>query len=209
MPVVETFGALAARVLGLHPSVGPARLVAVDGRAGSGKTSFAERLAGAVRSASAPVAILHTDDLSSHTDLFGWVPTLVSDVLEPLRAGRPGVHSVYNWVTRRADTRAEVPLVKVLVLEGVGAGRRELTDYLAYTIWVETSLSAAVARGLQRDITEHGQGMRHQLAAFWTEWVRAEAIFLGDQRPWERADLLVDGNSSLRRDPEREYVRLP
>jgi len=209
MPVVETFAALAAHVLGLHPSVGSARLVAVDGRAGSGKTSFAERLAGAVRSAGAPAAILHTDDLSSHTDLFGWVQTLMSDVLEPLRAGRPGVHSVYNWVARRADTRAEVPPVEVLVLEGVGAGRQELTAYLAYTIWVETSLSAGVARGLQRDIAEHGEGMRDQLAAFWTEWVRAEAIFLGDQRPWERADLLVDGTSALRRDPAREYVRLP
>jgi uridine kinase len=208
MPVVETFGTLAARVRDLNPSDGLTRLVAVDGRAGSGKTSFAQRLADAVRSAGSAVAIVHTDDLSSHTDFYGWVPALVSDVLEPLRAGRTGVHSVYNWVARRADTRAEVPPVDVLVLDGVGAGRRELTDYLAYTIWMETSPRAAFARGLRRDIAEHGEGMRHQLVAFWTEWVGAEATFLGEQRPWERADLMVDGDSSLAHDPEREYVRL-
>jgi hypothetical protein len=50
--------------------------------------------------------------------------------------------------------------------------------------------------------------MRRQLVAFWNEWVSAEAIFLSDQHPWERADLMVDGNSSLPHDPEREYVRL-
>jgi hypothetical protein len=50
--------------------------------------------------------------------------------------------------------------------------------------------------------------MRRQLMAFWNEWVSAEAIFLSDQHPWERADLMVDGNSSLPHDPEREYVRL-
>jgi uridine kinase len=209
MPVAETFGALAARVLGLHPSVGLTRLVAVDGRAGSGKTSFAERSADALRSADAAVAIVHTDDLSSHADFYGWVPALVSDVLEPLRAGRTGVHSVYDWVARRADTRVEVPPVDVLVLDGVGAGRRELTGYLAYAIWVEASPRASLARGLQRDIAEHGEATRRALVAFWNEWVSAEAIFLNDQRTWERADLLVDGNSSLPHDPEREYVRLP
>ena len=208
MPVVETFGTLAARVLGLHPSAGLTRVVAVDGRAGSGKTTFAERLTAAVRSAGATVALSHTDDLASHTDFYGWVPALVSEVLEPLRAGRAGGHSVYDWVARRADTRAEVPPVDVLVLDGVGAGRRELTGYLAYTIWLETSPQAALERGLQRDIAEHGEAVRRQLVAFWNEWVSAEAIFLSGQHPWERADLMVDGNSSLPHDPEREYVRL-
>lgn len=209
MPAVETYDALAARVLGLCPSAGLTRIVAVDGRAGSGKTGFAERFAGAVRLADAEVAILHTDELSSHHDFYGWAPVLVKDVLEPLRAGRAGVYSVYDWITRRADSDAEVPPVEVLVLDGVGAGRRELTGYLAYTVWIEASPQAAFARGLQRDIALYGEGMRRQLLAFWGEWVDAEAIFLADQRPWERADLLVDGNSALPHDPEREFVRLP
>jgi uridine kinase len=208
MRVVETFGALAPRVLGLHPSAGLTRLVAVDGRAGSGKTRFAGRVAGALRSTGASVATVHTDDLASHADFYGWAPALVRDVLEPLRAGRTGVHWVYNWVARRADTRAEVPPVDVVILEGVGAGRRELTGYLAYTIWVETRRQAALARGLQRDIAEHGEALRRELMAFWDEWASAEAIFLNDQRTWQRADLLVDGDSSLPHDPEREYVCL-
>lgn len=209
MPVVETFDTLADRVLGVHPSVGRTRVVAVDGRAGSGKTSFAERLAGAVQSAGAGVATLHTDDLGSHADFYGWVPCLVSDVLEPLRAERTGVHSVYDWVSGRADSRAEVPPVDVLVVDGVGAGRRELTGYLAYTIWIEMNPRAAFARGLRRDLAEHGEEMRRKLVAFWDEWRRAEASFLSDQRTWERADLSVGGDSSVPHDPEREYVRLP
>jgi len=209
MPAVETFGALAARLLLLDPSVGLTRLVAVDGRAGSGKTSFAERLASAVWVAGAAVATLHTDDLASHTDFYAWVPALVGDVLEPLRAGRTGVYFAYDWVARRAETRVEVPPVDVLVVDGVGAGRRELTAYLAYTIWMEMSPQVAFARGLQRDIAEYGEELRPQLVTFWDDWGRAQANFLSDQRTWQRADLLVDGDSLVHHDPKGEYVRLP
>ena len=73
-------------MLAAPPRLGPVRLVAVDGFAGSGKTTFAGRLAEALGA-----QVLHTDDL-----LEGWVdtvsfwPRLEEWVLAPLRAGRPG-----------------------------------------------------------------------------------------------------------------------
>jgi uridine kinase len=182
--------------------------VAVDGRAGSGKTIFAVRLAGAVQAAGASVETVHTDDLASHDDFFGWTRRLVDGVLEPLRGGRAGEHAIYDWRARTAEERVVVQPCDVLLLDGVGAGRRELADMLAYTIWLEVNVRVAVARGLQRDIAEHGETMRAELTRFWTDRVRAEASFLAAQHTWQRADLLVDGHPSMVHDPQREFVRL-
>ncbi len=208
MLVVEAYGVLAARVLGLPPSAGRTRVVAVDGRAGSGKTTFAKRLAGAVKAGGASVEGLHTDDLASHEDFFGWTPALTRGVLEPLGRGESGEHSVYDWRTRSAAKLVLVQPADVLILEGVGAGRRELASFLAYTIWLEVSVRAGLTRGLERDIAENGDEMRHDLVRLWNDWVRAEASFITDQRTWERAKLLVDGNPTIAYDPEREYVRI-
>ena len=62
---VIAYADLAARVRAVPPRLGPVRLVAVDGGAGSGKTSFAARLAAALDG----VPVLHTDDF-----LDGWRP---------------------------------------------------------------------------------------------------------------------------------------
>ncbi|WP_448616355.1 hypothetical protein [Modestobacter sp. URMC 112] len=60
------------------------RIVAVDGRGASGKSTLAARL-GALVPAS---AVVHTDDLAWHEPLFGWGHLLADDVLRPLREGR-------------------------------------------------------------------------------------------------------------------------
>ncbi|NDZ89225.1 hypothetical protein G3I23_27350, partial [Streptomyces sp. SID10115] len=56
----------------LPPSCGPVRLVAVDGHAGSGKSTFAGRLAEALGGA----PVLRLDDIASHDRLFDWTRRL-------------------------------------------------------------------------------------------------------------------------------------
>ncbi len=65
------------------PSLGPVRLVAVDGHAGSGKTTFTGRLAAALGGA----PVVHLDDLATHEEPFGWTERLRAGVLEPLARG--------------------------------------------------------------------------------------------------------------------------
>lgn len=172
---------LAAGISAAAPSCGPVRLVAVDGHAGSGKTTFAARLADALGGA----PVVHLDDLATHEEPFGWTDRLRSQILEPLAAGRSAEHEVYDWTSRRFAGVREVPPAPVVLLEGVGAGRRDVRPRLARLLWMELDAPTARRRGELRD----GPG----LAEFWTGWARAEqAHFAADpSRPY--ADSLVDG----------------
>ncbi|MBV2155229.1 uridine kinase [Kitasatospora sp. SUK 42] len=172
---------LAAELLALPPSCGPVRLVAVDGHAGSGKTTFAARLAAALDGA----PVVHLDDLATHTEFFEWTGRLREQVLAPLAAGRDAVHQVYDWTLRRFATTTTVPVAPVVLVEGVGAGRRELRPWLARVVWMELDAVSARHRGERRDGPE--------LAGFWADWARAEAAhFAADpSRPY--AATRVDG----------------
>ncbi|MDT0309431.1 hypothetical protein RM780_21065 [Streptomyces sp. DSM 44917] len=175
----DALAGLAARVRALPPSLGPVRLVAVDGHAGSGKSTLAARLSAAL--GGAPVA--HLDDLAAHGAFFGWVETLRAGVLEPLAAGREGRFAVYDWERRAFRGEARVPPAPVVLLEGVGAGRRALRAHLALLVWMAVEPEEAWARGRERD----GPG----LAGFWREWVRAERRHFADDPSKPFADILM------------------
>ncbi|MFI0896350.1 uridine kinase [Streptomyces sp. NPDC020983] len=163
----------------LPPSCGPVRLVAVDGHAGSGKTTLAGRLAAELGGA----PVVHTDDLATHEEPFGWEGRFAAQVAGPFRAGRAARHEVYDWTARRFAYSREVPAAPVVLVEGVGAGRRTLRPHLALTLWLEVDRDTARGRGIRRD----GPALAH----FWTGWSAAEdAHFASDPtRPY--ADLLV------------------
>ncbi|WP_199807933.1 hypothetical protein [Streptomyces sp. NRRL S-350] len=173
--------ALAAELRALPPSCGPVRLVAVDGHAGSGKTTFAGRLAAALGGA----PVVHLDDLATHTEPFEWTGRLRAQVLEPLAAGRDAAYRVYDWTLRRFAGTAGVPAAPVVLVEGVGSGRRAVRPWLARVIWMELDAESARRRGEERDGPE--------LAEFWAGWIRAEsAHFAADpSRPY--AATRVDG----------------
>ncbi|MFG2136603.1 uridine kinase [Streptomyces sp. NPDC048650] len=170
---------LADRLRALPPSCGPVRLIAVDGHAGSGKSTFAGHLADALGGA----PVVHTDDLATHDELFTWGGRFREQVLEPLSRGEAAHYGVYDWVRRAFAERREVPPAPVVLVEGVGAGRRALRPSLACLLWMELAREDSWERGQLRD----GPG----LSDFWDGWIRAEhAHFAADPtRPC--ADLLI------------------
>ncbi|MFJ9609435.1 uridine kinase [Kitasatospora sp. NPDC101176] len=173
--------ALAAELRALPPSCGPVRLVAVDGHAGSGKTTFAGRLSAALDGA----PVVHLDDLATHAEPFGWTERLREQVLEPLAAGRGAAYRVYDWTLRRFDGTAPVPAAPVVLVEGVGAGRRAVRPWLARVIWMELDAGAARLRGERRDGPE--------LADFWADWARAESAHFAADPSRPHAATRVDG----------------
>jgi hypothetical protein len=175
----DALPALARRLTALPPSCGPVRLVAVDGHAGSGKSTCAGRLA--LLLGGAPV--LHLDDLASHGAFFDWTDRLSEQVLTPLSHGSPARFEVYDWERRTFARTGVLPPAEVVLVEGVGAGRRELRPRLAALLWMDLGAAPSRARGEARD----GPG----LAGFWREWTQAEqAHFARDpSRPF--ADFLV------------------
>ncbi|MFJ1708205.1 uridine kinase [Kitasatospora sp. NPDC088346] len=177
----EPLDGLAAACRALPPSLGPVRLIAVDGHAGSGKTTFAGRLAAALGGA----PVVHLDDLATHEEPFGWVGRLRRQVLEPLAAGRTAAYPAYDWTLRRFTGLRRAPAAPVVLVEGVGAGRRAVRPSLAALVWMELAADAARARGELRDGPD--------LAEFWAGWARAEHAHFAADPSRRYADLQVDG----------------
>lgn len=170
---------LAARLNGLPPSLGPVRLVGVDGHAGSGKSTFAARLAGALGGA----PVLHLDDIASHAQLFAWTGRLMTEVIAPLARGESAHFTPYDWRARAFGAPRPLPAAPVVLIEGVGAGRRALRPYLAGLLWMELPQEESWARGRLRDGAEQRE--------FWDGWVAAERAHFAADPSRPHADLLV------------------
>ena len=171
----------AVAVAELYAALGRPRVLAVDGRSGSGKSTLVARLAATVPS----TAVVHTDDVAWHHDFFDWADLLLDGVLVPWRAGRDVAYRPPPWDARGRPGAITVPSgAPLLVVEGVGAGRRAFAPYLDALVWVQTDRAVAIRRGLERDGGD---------VAFWDEWEARERPFLAADRPWARADLVVSG----------------
>ncbi|MFF8995399.1 uridine kinase [Streptomyces sp. NPDC014983] len=181
---------LAARLRGLPPSLGPVRLIGVDGHAGSGKSTFAGRLAAALDGA----PVLHLDDIASHERLFSWTDRLLTQVIDPLSRGETAAYLPYDWNARAFGPARPLPPAPVIVVEGVGAGRRALRPFLAELLWMELPREESWARGRRRDGTEQRE--------FWDGWVEAERAHFADDPTRSHAGLLV-------RQTARGYEVLP
>lgn len=163
----------------LPPSCGQVRMVAVDGHAGSGKSTFAARLAAALGGA----PVLHLDDLATHDAFFDWTRRLTDDVIGPLSQGATARYAPYDWTLRRFRAPLPLPPAPVVLIEGVGAGRAAVRPWLARLLWMDRGAEESWRRGRERDGSD--------LSAFWDGWTRAETRhFAADpSRPF--ADVLV------------------
>lgn len=187
---LRTFRCVADDLLSRPPRRGATRLVAVDGGSAAGKTTFARRL-----SAHLGASLVHTDDVAWWESFFGWSSLLIEGVVEPLLAGRPVRYRPPAWEARQREGAIVADPGPALLIEGVGAGRRELTPYLDHLIWVDTDRQLAFERGLARPGED---------PEFWREWELAEEEHFERDRPWTRADLLVTNDPPAPPDPEQQ-----
>jgi uridine kinase len=170
---------------GEHPAV-----VAVDGRSGAGKSTLARRLVIAVPDA----ALVATDDVAWHFSMFDWTAELVSNVIVPVRRGQPVRYRPPGWITKNRPGAVTVEAsCSLLIVEGVGSSRRELTDVIDAAIWVQSDVDTARQQGIERDIASGVNGDRDASIAFWDEWAVAEECFLEYEAPWSRANVFVAG----------------
>jgi len=127
--------------------------------------------------------VLRLDDISGHDELFDWTGRLRTQVIEPLSRGGTAHYAPYDWHARRFGPPRPLPPAPVVLVEGVGAGRRALRPWLAHLLWMELARDEAWARGRARD----GEEQRE----FWDGWVRAEQRHFAEDPSRPFADLLV------------------
>lgn len=196
--VVESVDHVVARLLSSVPDQVAIPVVAVDGRSGSGKSTAAQRIAATIPGA----AVLRTDDVAWHHSYFDWTGLLRDGVLDPVRRGRPPVsYGPPAWSARSRPGAVEVPAsCRMVIVEGVGAGRRELEHLVDGLAWVQSDGVESRCRGIQRD------GGTPAAEAFWDDWAAQEVRFLADQRPWERAVVIIGGTPVIPHDTTRDMI---
>lgn len=168
-----------AHALARPATLGPGRLVCIDGPAGSGKTTLADEVA-----ALTGARVLHLDDLYPGWDGLFEVDREVLGVLGPLAAGRAGSYRRYDWYAGEYRERHRVEPAGLLVLEGVGAGNLAWRHLVTTLVWVEAPPGTRRARALARDgdvLLEH-----------WDAWTRDEQVLFREQGTRDRADLVVE-----------------
>jgi hypothetical protein len=184
---------------GVDAPVDRPAVVAIDGGSSSGKTTLASRIARAV----AGSTVIHTDDVAWWHSRFGWSDLLIGGVLDPLSRGRPVRYRPPAWDRHGREGWIEVAAsTALLIVEGVGAGRRELAHLVDALIWVQCDQEVAERRSIERNGRPDGP----RSAAALRDWMSEETPFLDGRRPWERANLLVDGAPTLQHDPQAEVV---
>lgn len=127
--------------------------------------------------------VLRLDDIASHDALFAWTGRLLSQVIEPLARGGTAHYTPYDWRARHFGPPLAVPPAPVIIVEGVGAGRRALRPHLAQLLWMELPREESWKRGRSRD----GEEQRE----FWDGWVEAELRHFAEDPSRPFADLLV------------------
>lgn len=165
-----------------------ARLICVDGRAGSGKTTLALRLADRARACGLATRLLHTDE-----HLAGWQglrtlgPRLREHLISPLAAGRPARIGRWDWYASHFTGAVEIrPAgegdLDLLILEGVGSAYPGLLDRCTAAVWVEAPTEQRRARALARD--------GETFAPYWDRWAADELAYAAHR---DDCDLVVDG----------------
>ncbi|HZK05815.1 MAG TPA: hypothetical protein VFC82_08200 [Actinomycetaceae bacterium] len=184
----------AAQLLHAPQPAGRPRIVAVDGRGASGKSTLAGALAARARRS----VIVHTDDVAWHEPFFAWGDLLADRILQPLHRGEDIDFRPPAWVRKGREGSIQIPFgTETVIIEGTGANQRSFAHLIDATVWVQADFAEAERRGIARDI-EHGMnGNPEETVAFWHEWMSHEIRFFAADRPWERADVVVAGTATV------------
>jgi len=136
-------------------------LIAIDGVAGSGKTTLALKLATDLTDS----YVVHMDDLYD-----GWnnplsqklTARVISQLLNPISKQMSVSYQVFNWKLNRFTDFKSVPQSKYLILEGVGAAQREFRPYMNKIIWIECDPNLGYNRVIARD----GEQVKQEMLKF-------------------------------------------
>ncbi len=176
--------ALAAQVMAAAPRAGKTRVVAIDGPAGSGKTTLAAQLAAQLDGAT----VLNMDSLYPGWDgLAQGAERLVSDLLAPLAAGQPAVINSWDWIEGRPGAAVTLAATELLIVDGYGSGTRAAAPMLSLLIWMDGDPAERRRRAIARD--------GEMFAPQWERWAAQEQQLFAREQTSSRADLIIiDGD---------------
>ena len=134
-------------------AVGKRPIIAIDGPAGSGKTTLAQQIQSRIHDRGQSSTTVHMDDL-----YHGWddalTPSLTSKLIALTTAHTGGEELIlhrFDWLASTFTEPTRSPSTDFLILEGVGSSQRPIRNSLALIIWIESNPEAGIARVLARE----------------------------------------------------------
>ena len=155
-------------------------IVAIDGRSGSGKTTFAAELSAQLPDAT----VVHLDDIYPGWDGLAATPALVAaQVLAPLRRHELAAFRRFDWERDEFGPLVPVHPAAVVIVEGAGSSVGLARSYADLRLWLEADEPVRKRRALDRD----GDAYRPH----WGRWARQEDEVFGADNTRERADIIL------------------
>ena len=165
-------------------SCGTTHLIAIDGRAGAGKTTLAHELFLAL-SLTRNVTVIHLDEVyAGWEDALGEALTKTfTELLESLKQDQKYSLPIYNWNIMAFDSRREISPCDLIIIEGVGSAQSIVRECASATIWLDIDPALGLQRVLQRDGVEISEQMN--------QWQLDEAQLFQRDQTQKKADFIL------------------
>jgi len=153
-------------------------VVLVDGRSGSGKTTFGRAL---VEAWPGRAQLVHLDDVYP-----GWhgLEAASRTVERQLLVARDPGWTTWDWAASRPGERRTLDPGAPIVVEGAGALTRAAAPLATVSVWLELEAVERRRRALARD----GEGYE----PWWDVWAEQEARHLQREDPVALADVVAE-----------------
>jgi uridine kinase len=166
------------------PAAQRPRFIAVDGLTCAGKTSLGEYLAPALGA-----VLLHTDDISQAGPLLWDHERFERDVHQPLSTRHAARLELQHWTADTPHGELTLPeTTRIVVVEGIHSLDAAVAVPWDVRVWVKVDEELRLRRAKERD-----GGARWD--CWSSEWLPRELEYVRVQRPEDRADFIVDGDS--------------
>jgi uridine kinase len=163
---------------------GNTHVIAIDGRAGAGKTTLAFELFLAL-SMKRSVTIIHLDEIYDGWEkaLGGSLTKSLADLLSSISQAKSAILPIFDWTRGAFTSEKKIDPCDVLIIEGVGSAQTIVRTWATATIW----LDIASEDGLKRVIERDGGAIEHEMM----KWqIQEEAHFLAEQTR-ENSDFIL------------------
>ncbi|TRZ86030.1 MAG: hypothetical protein D4R83_05350 [Streptomycetaceae bacterium] len=171
-------------ILATPPRCGGTHVIAIDGRAGSGKTTLAHELFLALTS-ERTVHVINLDEIYAGWDkaLDSSLTQALHQILDDFSQKKSTWVRQFNWAKESFDISQEIPPCTLLIIEGVGSGQKIVREYASATIWLDIDPAIGLQRVLQRD----GAGISQRMH----QWQIDEDHLFESDKTRENADFVL------------------
>lgn len=170
-------------------------LIAIEGFGGAGKTTFAEKLNGALGDA----YIINMDDFLLKESLINDVSPektgfdrarLKRQVLVPATVGQTVRYQKFIWASNSLSEPVTVPAITYLIVEGSSSYHPSIAKYYDYKVWVDSPIELAKRRGHARDGSSEN-------AQHWDLWAANDLRYQTKYHPEQHADFVLDNSTAI------------